>query len=139
MYIKRMLSALRSDQFSFEDVLLDDFQGEGAARLERRERAALILLAAAGTVTERDVRAEFGRESVEAKRDQYAALYTQRLGEKAQSLATAMTSYYTKPSKKARPRLPVTATAGGGRNKCLTLRAQRARRRGHDCEATMLI
>ncbi len=81
-------------QFSFEQVVLDDFQGAAAARTDRRERAAQVLLAAAGAVTDRDVRAVFGREAFETKRYQYAALYTQRVMAHAQMVATALTKYY---------------------------------------------
>ncbi len=88
-------------QFSFEQVVLDDFQGETAARTGRRERAAQVLLAAAGAVADRDVRAVYGREQFEAKRYQYAALYTQRIGTQAQAIAAAVTKYYEehKPAK----------------------------------------
>lgn len=88
-------------QFSFEQVVLDDFQGEAAARVGRRERAAEVLLAAAGTVSGGDVRAMVGQETFEAKRDQYQALYTQRVGERAQTLIASMTKYYEEhpPSK----------------------------------------
>ena len=81
-------------QFSFEQVVLDDFGGEAAARVGRRERAAEVLLAAAGTVSGSDVRGEFGRETYEAKRNQYQALYTQRVGERAQPLVASLTKYY---------------------------------------------
>ena len=40
-------------------------------------------------IGDRDVRAEFGREAIEAKRHEYAALYTNRIAEKAQALAGA--------------------------------------------------
>jgi uncharacterized protein YfaS (alpha-2-macroglobulin family) len=81
-------------QFSFEQVVLDDFQGEAAARVGRRERAAEVLLAAAGTVSGGDVRAMVGRETFEAKRDQYQALYTRRVAERAQELVAPLTKYY---------------------------------------------
>lgn len=81
-------------QFSFEQVVLDDFSGEAAARVGRRERAAEVLLAAAGTVSGSDVRGEFGRETYDAKRNQYQALYTQRVGERAQALVASLTKYY---------------------------------------------
>jgi uncharacterized protein YfaS (alpha-2-macroglobulin family) len=81
-------------QFSFEQVVLDDFRGEAAARVGRRERAAEVLLAAAGAVSGSDVRAEFGRDTYEAKRDQYQSLYTQRVGERAQTLVASLTKYY---------------------------------------------
>jgi uncharacterized protein YfaS (alpha-2-macroglobulin family) len=96
MYLEKELLAPRYEvhQFSFERVLLDDFDGERPARAAMRERAAQVLLAAAGTVRDKDVRAEFGREAIEAKRDQYTGLYFQRIAEKAQLLAKEMTSYY---------------------------------------------
>jgi uncharacterized protein YfaS (alpha-2-macroglobulin family) len=81
-------------QFSFEQVVLDDFRGEAAARVGRRERAAEVLLAAAGTVSGGDVRAEFGRDTYEAKRNQYQELYTRRVGERAQELVAPLTKYY---------------------------------------------
>jgi uncharacterized protein YfaS (alpha-2-macroglobulin family) len=81
-------------QFSFEQVVLDDFRGEAAARVGRRERAAEVLLAAAGTVSGGDVRAEFGRDTYEAKRNQYQELYTRRVGERAQALVASLTKYY---------------------------------------------
>jgi uncharacterized protein YfaS (alpha-2-macroglobulin family) len=88
-------------QFSFEQVVLDDFRGEAAARVGRRERAAEVLLAAAGTVSGGDVRAEFGRDTYEAKRNQYQELYTRRVGERAQMLVASLTKYYEEhpPSK----------------------------------------
>lgn len=81
-------------QFSFEQVVLDDFQGDAAARAGRRERAAEVLLAAAGTVSGGDVRADAGREAYEAKRYQYQELYTRRVAERAQELVAALTKYY---------------------------------------------
>ncbi|MET0650316.1 MAG: alpha-2-macroglobulin family protein, partial [Pyrinomonadaceae bacterium] len=81
-------------QFSFEQVVLDDFRGEEAARVGRRERAAEVLLAAAGTVSGGDVRATIGPETYEAKRYQYKALYAQRVSERAQTLVPLMTKYY---------------------------------------------
>jgi hypothetical protein len=81
-------------QFSFEQVVLDDFRGEAAARVGRRERAAEVLLAAAGTVSGGDVRAEFGRDTYETKRNEYQQLYTQRVGEHAQTLVASLTKYY---------------------------------------------
>ena len=81
-------------QFSFEQVVLDDFQGAAATHADRRERAAEVLLAAAGGVSDRDVRAVYGREKLEAKRYQYAALYTQRLFERAQAIAAALNKFY---------------------------------------------
>ncbi len=81
-------------QFSFEQVVLDDFLGEGAARVGRRERAAEVLLAAAGAVSGGDVRAVFGRDTYEAKRNQYQELYTRRVGERAQTLVASLTKYY---------------------------------------------
>jgi uncharacterized protein YfaS (alpha-2-macroglobulin family) len=81
-------------QFSFEQVVLDDFQGEGTARVGRRERAAEVLLAAAGAVSGGDVRAVFGREAFETKRDQYQQLYTRRVAERVQELVAPLTKYY---------------------------------------------
>jgi uncharacterized protein YfaS (alpha-2-macroglobulin family) len=94
MYLEKELLTPRYEvhQFSFERVLLDDFEGEKP--VAQRERAARVLLAAAGAVRDKDVRAEYGREAIEAKRGQYLALYAGRLNEKAQALARGMTGYY---------------------------------------------
>ena len=94
MYLEKELLTPRYEvhQFSFEKVLLDDFAGEKP--VAQRERAAQVLLAAAGAVRDKDVRAEFGREAIEARRAQYAGLYMQRVYEKAQTIARAMTAYY---------------------------------------------
>ena len=81
-------------QFSFEQVVLDDFNGDVAARAGRRERAAEVLLAAAGSVSGGDVRAAFGREAYDAKRGQYQELYTRRVAERAQELVAPLTKYY---------------------------------------------
>jgi len=94
MYLEKELLTPRYEvhQFSFEKVLLDDFEGEKP--LAQRERAAQVLLAAAGAVRDKDVRAEFGREAIDAKRAQYASMYLQRLYQKAQPLVSALTNYY---------------------------------------------
>jgi uncharacterized protein YfaS (alpha-2-macroglobulin family) len=96
MYLEKELLTPRYEvhQFSFEKVLLDDFDGERPAQMARRERAAQVLLAAAGTVRDKDVRAEYGREAIEAKRYEYAARYIQRINEQAQAVAKEMTGYY---------------------------------------------
>jgi len=94
MYLEKELLTPRYEvhQFSMEKVLLDDFEGERP--VAQRERAARVLLAAAGAVRDKDVRAEFGREAVNAKRDQFLSVYAGRLNEKAQAIARAMTGYY---------------------------------------------
>ena len=94
MYLEKELLTPRYEvhQFSFEKVLLDDFEGEKP--VAQRESAARVLLAAAGAVRDKDVRAEFGREAIQAKRGEYLARYAGRLNEKAQALARAMTGYY---------------------------------------------
>jgi hypothetical protein len=94
MHLEKELLTPRYEvhQFSFEKVLLDDFEGEKP--VAQRERAARVLLAAAGSVRDKDVRAEFGREAIEAKRLQSVALYSQRLNEKIQTFAHAMSTYY---------------------------------------------
>ena len=94
MYLEKELLTPRYEvhQFSFEKVLLDDFEGERP--VAQRERAAQVLLAAVAVVRDRDVRAEFGREAIVAKRDEYMARYAERLNEKAQAIASAMTAYY---------------------------------------------
>ena len=110
-------------QFSFEQVVLDDFQGEAAGRTGRRERAAEVLLAAAGTVADRDVRGLYGREPYEVKRQEYTSRYTQRVAERAQALAPAMTKYYEDhpPSKEGFGRdLQLFASTETGRNLPLT-------------------
>ena len=96
MHLQKELLTPRYEvhQFSFEQVVLDDFGGEGVSRVGRRERAAEVLLAAAGTVSGGDVRAMVGHETFDAKRGQYQALYTQRVGERAQTLVTSMAKYY---------------------------------------------
>ena len=103
MHLQKELLTPRYEvhQFSFEQVVLDDFQGEAAARAGRRERAAEVLLAAAGTVSGSDTRAVVGRETFEAKRNQYQALYTQRVGERAAGVVASLTKYYEdhQPSK----------------------------------------
>jgi uncharacterized protein YfaS (alpha-2-macroglobulin family) len=94
MHLEKELLTPRYEvhQFSFEKVLLDDFEGEKP--VAQRERAAQVLLAAAGSVRDKDVRAEFGREAIEAKRGQSIGLYAQRLNERVQAFARAMTTYY---------------------------------------------
>jgi uncharacterized protein YfaS (alpha-2-macroglobulin family) len=94
MYLEKELLTPRYEvhQFSFEKVLLDDFEGEKP--VAQRERAARVLLAAAGAVRDKDVRAEFGREAIQAKRAEYLALYAGKLNEKAQGLARALNLYY---------------------------------------------
>jgi uncharacterized protein YfaS (alpha-2-macroglobulin family) len=94
MYLEKELLTPRYEvhQFSFEKVLLDDFEGERP--VAQRERAAKVLLAAAGAVRDKDVRAEFGREAIQAKRGDYLALYAGKLNEKAQGLARALNLYY---------------------------------------------
>jgi uncharacterized protein YfaS (alpha-2-macroglobulin family) len=95
MYLEKELLTPRYEvhQFSFEKVLLDDVEDK-PVEAAGRERAAQVLLAAAGTLRDKDVRAEFGREPIDAKRGQYGAIYAQRVYEKAQSIARAMTAFY---------------------------------------------
>jgi uncharacterized protein YfaS (alpha-2-macroglobulin family) len=94
MHLEKELLTPRYEvhQFSFEKVLLDDFEGEKP--VAQRERAARVLLAAAGSVRDKDVRAEFGREAIEAKRGQSIGLYAQRLNERVQAFARSMSTYY---------------------------------------------
>jgi uncharacterized protein YfaS (alpha-2-macroglobulin family) len=96
MYLEKELLTPRYEvhQFSFEKVLLDDFEGEKPAQVAAREGAARVLLAAAGAVRDKDVRAEYGREAIQARRAQSLAIYAGRLNEKAQAIARAMTGYY---------------------------------------------
>ncbi|MFY9574330.1 MAG: MG2 domain-containing protein, partial [Blastocatellia bacterium] len=122
MYLEKELLTPRYEvhQFSFEKVLLDDFAGEHP--VAQRERAAQVLLAAAGSVRDKDVRAEFGREAIDAKRAEYAERYKQRVYEKGQTLTRAMTAYYAR-----RPAAPggfssdllAFAAEGGAQNKML--------------------
>ena len=125
MHLQKELLTPRYEvhQFSFEQVVLDDFQGEAANRAGRRERAAEVLLAAAGTVTGKDVRGVYGREPFEAKRQEYSSLYTRRVAELAQALAPAMTKYYEAhpPSKEGFGRdLRLLASTGTGQSLSLT-------------------
>src|SRR5262245_24692088 len=97
MYLEKELLTPRYEvhQFSFDRVLLNDFEDKPMAA---RERAAQVLLAAAGTVRDKDIRAEFGREAFAAKRAQYASLYMDKLNERARTLAMAMSGFYSKHS-----------------------------------------
>jgi hypothetical protein len=81
-------------QFSFEEVVNNGFDGEKPAQEAQRELAARVLLAAAGSIRDRDVRREFGREALEAKRAEYANQYAMRLYENAQTVSKALTVYY---------------------------------------------
>ncbi|HEV8482695.1 MAG TPA: alpha-2-macroglobulin family protein, partial [Blastocatellia bacterium] len=94
MYLEKELLTPRYEvhQFSFESVVINDFDGDKP--LEARESTARVLLAAAATARNRDIRAEFGRGALEAKRNDYAALYQDRVFQKTQVLAKAMTEYY---------------------------------------------
>jgi uncharacterized protein YfaS (alpha-2-macroglobulin family) len=96
MYLEKELLTPRYEvhQFSFERVLLDD--REKPVEAAGRERAAQVLLAAAGTVRDKDVRVEFGREAINAKRAEYVARYAQRVYERAQTVARAMSDYYSR-------------------------------------------
>src|SRR5262249_18986131 len=97
MYLQKELLTPRYEvhQFSFEKVVLDDFRDEKPVEAAaQRERAAQVLLAAAGTVRDKDVKAEYGRESIQAKRAEYLPVYMKRVFEKAQAIAGAMAGYY---------------------------------------------
>ena len=96
MYLEKELLTPRYEvhQFSFDRVLIDEPEPDKPVEALQRERAAQVLLAAAGSIRDRDVRAEFGREAIDAKRAEYSALYANRLYEKAQALAKAMSIYY---------------------------------------------
>lgn len=125
MHLQKELLTPRYEvhQFSFEQVVLDDFQGEAANRTGRRERAAEVLLAAAGTVNDKDVRGVYGRELYEVKRNEYALLYTQHVAARAQALAPAMMKYYKDhpPSKEGFGRdLQLFASTDAGRDIPLT-------------------
>ncbi|HKV40215.1 MAG TPA: alpha-2-macroglobulin family protein, partial [Blastocatellia bacterium] len=96
MYLEKELLTPRYEvhQFSFDKVLQDDFDGERPLAAASRERAAQVLFAAAGTVNDRDIRGEFGRESIDSKRAAYAEVYGVRLYQSGQRLALEMTAYY---------------------------------------------
>ncbi|MGH9762578.1 MAG: carboxypeptidase regulatory-like domain-containing protein, partial [Blastocatellia bacterium] len=64
----------------------------------RRERAAQVLFAAAGTVTDRDVQGEFGREAIESHRSEYATRYAQRVYQIAQQLVPELAGFYANHS-----------------------------------------
>ena len=93
MYLEKELLTPRYEvhQFSFERVVTDDFDKETPLA---RERSAQVLLAAAGSITDRDVRSEFGREGIEAKRNEYAAVYYQKMVSGVQNIARAMEEFY---------------------------------------------
>src|SRR4029077_20080018 len=88
LYLEKELLTPRYEvhQFSFEKVLLDDFEGEKPAQVAAREGAARVLLAAAGAVRDKDVRAEYGREAIQARRAQSLAIYAGRPHRKAQHI-----------------------------------------------------
>src|SRR5262249_53965205 len=95
MYLEKELLTPRYEvhQFTIDKVLFekpDDLPVEAA----QRERAAQVLFAAAGTVRDRDIRGEFGREPIEAKRTHYTQVYWVKVAERAQALAAEMTKYY---------------------------------------------
>src|SRR5262249_28389472 len=95
MYLEKELLTPRYEvhQFTIDKVLFekpDDLPVEAA----QRERAAEVLFAAAGTVRDRDIRGEFGREPIEAKRTHYTQVYWVKVAEKAHALAAEMTRYY---------------------------------------------
>lgn len=97
MYLQKELLTPRYEvhQFSFERVVLDDFGGVPVPeQVARREGAARVLLAAAGAATDRDVRAEFGRERIDAKRDEYLGRYQERVVEQARKVAEALSRYF---------------------------------------------
>jgi uncharacterized protein YfaS (alpha-2-macroglobulin family) len=99
MFLQKELLTPRYEvhQFSFDRVVLADFGQEPVPiQVERREKAARVLLAAAGAVTDKDVRAEHGREALDAKRDEALAVYAQRVFEQAQKVAVEMSTYYAR-------------------------------------------
>lgn len=99
MYLQNELLTPRYEvhQFSFDKVVLADFGDEPKPiQLEKRERAARVLLAAAGAVTDHDVRVEHGREEIDAKKAEFLGQYAQRLFEQVQKIAPEMSAYYGK-------------------------------------------
>jgi hypothetical protein len=100
MYLQKELLTPRYEvhQFSFDRVVLADFGGDQPVpiQVERRERAARVLLAAAGAVTDKDVKIERGREAIDAKRGEALAVYAQRIFESAQKVAVDMSAWYAR-------------------------------------------
>jgi uncharacterized protein YfaS (alpha-2-macroglobulin family) len=96
MYLEKELLTPRYEvhQFTFDKIVRPEPDEDLPLQAEERQHAAQVLFAAAGTATDRDVHAEFGRESIEAKRAQYAVMYTQRAYQTAQALTAKLTIYY---------------------------------------------
>jgi uncharacterized protein YfaS (alpha-2-macroglobulin family) len=96
MYLEKELLTPRYEvhQFTFDKVIQPEPSDEPLAGGVQRDRAAQVLFAAAGSVSDRDVRGEFGREAIDKKRAEYAALYTGKVYEKAQALVGHMSDYY---------------------------------------------
>lgn len=63
---------------------------------EDRDKQARVLFAAATAVTDKDVRLEAGREQLQAKRDEFMAIYHGRVFEQAQKAAPEISAFYAK-------------------------------------------
>ncbi|HEY6331352.1 MAG TPA: alpha-2-macroglobulin family protein [Blastocatellia bacterium] len=101
MYLERELLTPRIEvhQFTFDKVVRPeetepDSPDDPLGSADRRERAAQVLFAAAGATSGNDLHGEFGREAINAKRDQYEALYSEKVYGVAQSLASRVSDYY---------------------------------------------
>lgn len=81
-------------QFDMDQVIVNEFDGPKPIQVDRRERAARILFAAAGELGRNDVRVEAGRERLEAKRNEYAQSYAQLVLAQAQKVAKSMSAWY---------------------------------------------
>ena len=89
-------------QMSWDQVVRNGFEGAGPERIARRERAAEVLFAAAGTARDRDVRVEAGRDVFESKRGAYHAAYARKVGDTARKVAKRLVAVYEKlPPEKA--------------------------------------
>ena len=95
MYLEKELLTPRYEvhQFTFDRVVRPEPDDDSPLAVGR-ERAAQVLFAAAGTTADRDTHSEFGLESIEAKRAQYAAIYVQRTVQAAQLLTEKLNQYY---------------------------------------------
>jgi uncharacterized protein YfaS (alpha-2-macroglobulin family) len=96
MYLQKELLTPRYEvhQFTFDRVVLDDPDEPKPVPILARERAAQVLLAAAGTVRDRDVKVVAGREQLESKRAEYAGRYAARVYESARAVAEGLVRYY---------------------------------------------
>jgi hypothetical protein len=98
MYLEKELLTPRYEvhQFTFDKIVRPEPDEEPPLQAEGRQSAAQVLFAAAGTATDRDVHREFGRESIETKRAQYAGVYLSRVSQTAEALTEKLTEYYAR-------------------------------------------